>query len=306
MSSFTKPGASLLRDPRDVRLRDRLVEDIGGADIVVLGVPWDWSVTGRPGARFAPHKIRSYLYSLTTFSPSRGEIRCGILDLGDVKVSPGDWATTRNRVKEAIRGVLSQGKKFLVLGGDHSITGPVLEALLEHGSVGLFFLDSHYDLRSVGEGYSSGTWLWELYESYGGRSIRTVVVGIEDYSNPAYLSERAAKLGVRVVSLGDIVEEGLQPAFEAIDWLAGEEVDHYYVSVDMDHLGQAYTPGVNAPASIGMTPRETLALLGYTVNKLDPVGVDFTEVTPTVDLGDSTSRLTARLAAATVGFMCKR
>ncbi|MCE4605794.1 MAG: agmatinase family protein [Desulfurococcales archaeon] len=299
-----QPGTPFLRDFNDRRVSSRL-GPLEKSNIILAGVPWDWNITGRPGSRFSPQTVRKYLYSLTTFHPTLGDFHCWIHDAGDVRVAPGDWSTSSERIKVVMRKMFAYNDKTVViLGGDHSITGAVLRALLDSGRVGLLFFDAHYDMRRLGEGYSSGTWLRELYEEYGRGRLNTALVGVLEYSNPPYLSELAMKHGVKVVTLDDILRGGIEQALKTVDWLANEGMDYYYISVDMDHLDQAYAPGVNAPSSIGMTPRETLAILEYAIKKLHPKGVDFTEVSPLVDLNDITSRLTASLVMHSMHYIC--
>jgi agmatinase len=301
MQLFTQPGKPFMRDPGDERVLDLMVQE---GDIILTGVPWDWSITGRPGSRFAPSRIRSYLYSLTTFSTDKGKLNCRIQDAGDINIAPGDRESSFKRIKTAASQLFSSGKPVIFLGGDHSITGPILEALLDKGSVGLIFLDAHYDMRSLKEGMSSGTWLWDLYSKPAGKRLKVVLIGVQDYANPSYLEDRAKKAGVTVVSFSTLMEKGVESAFSAVDSLMELNLDYYYLSVDIDHLDQAYAPGVNAPSPIGMNPRESLAIIKHVINKLKPLGVDFTEVSPLVDIGDMTSRLVARLALEAIHSLC--
>ncbi|MCE4614343.1 MAG: agmatinase family protein [Desulfurococcales archaeon] len=302
---LVKPGTHLMRDLGDKRVSNKL-DSLENSNIVLVGVPWDWNVTGRPGSRFSPQTVRKYLYSLTTFHPILGDFDCEIYDAGDIRIASGDWSTSRERITSVMKKLFTYNDKTMVIiGGDHSITGAVLRGLLESGKVGLLFFDAHYDMRKLEEGYSSGTWLRELYGKYGSNNLKTALVGVLEYSNPPYLAELAVKYGVKTTSLNDILRDGMKPAFKAVDWLADEKLDYYYISVDMDHLDQAYAPGVNAPSPIGMNPRETLAILEYAVKKLNPRGIDFTEVSPLVDLNDITSRLTASLVMHAMHFICR-
>jgi agmatinase len=211
MQLFTRPGKPFMRDPGDERVLDLIVQEEG--DIVLAGVPWDWSITGRPGSRFAPSRIRSQLYSLTTFSPVKGRINCRIQDAGDINIAPGDRDLSFKKIKTAASQLFSAGKPVVFLGGDHSITGPILEALLDKGSVGLVFLDAHYDMRSLKEGVSSGTWLWDLYNKPISKRLKVVLIGVQDYANPPYLRDRAEEAGVRVVPYSTLMEKGVESAF---------------------------------------------------------------------------------------------
>ncbi len=283
------PGAPLLRDPGDER--------IGGLEecsrSAIIGIPWDWSVTGRPGPRLAPQRIRGYLYGLTPYSPVHGSITCRPRDLGDVRVAPGLWSTTRARIASVSITLLEEYERVYLVGGDHSIAGPALEALAHvEDRVSLVMLDHHYDLRSTSEGLTSGSWLYEVLTRVPGR-IEALIVGVGDYSNPSYLAERAMRLGVKVIPRHSLLQgDGLDTVREALDSLE----DPVYLSIDMDHLDQAYAPGVNSPGVMGMDPRETLLILEGLAGKRIRM-IDLVEVNPLVDVADSTSRLAAKVLA---------
>jgi agmatinase len=292
------PGAPLLRDPRD----ERLPRGPGG--VALVGVPWDWSAAGRPGARLAPARIRAALAGLRPHAPGLGDpFPCPIEDLGDVRIAPGDPAASFPRIVEAARLAYSRGRVAAFLGGDHSITRWTVEPLASQGPVALLVMDAHYDMRSVEEGLTSGSWLWDLLRAHPGR-VRAAVVGVADYANPPYLAGRAREAGVIVVPRSRLLD-GVEPALEAVDRLAEEGAPHAYISIDMDHLAQAHAPGVNSPSPLGMEPRESLAVLLHAAERLAPAGVDVAEVTPTVDVGDATSRLAAVLLAYTLHAACR-
>ncbi|MCE4600187.1 MAG: arginase family protein [Desulfurococcales archaeon] len=289
---FTEPGTPLLRDPQNESIAS--LEET--QSIALLGIPWDWGITGRPGARLAPQAVRNILYSLKTHSPRYGRLALKPRDLGDVRIPPGDWDLAGKRIVKAMEFAYRNYKHVLVLGGDHSITEWTVKALLETsgGSVGILLLDAHYDMRSVEEGYTSGMWLWNLYKAYGDR-IRAAIVGVGDYANPPYLAERAEEAGFKVISAEEVLSDP-STVYEAVEYLEGSS-DAYYVSIDMDHLDQAYAPGVNAPSIVGLHPHHTLMLLEEAIPVLRPVAIDLVEVTPLTDVGGMTVRITAYLAA---------
>ena len=299
-SPLEPPGSPLLRDPGDERIQWAYKP---GASIALVGVPWDWRVAGVPGARLAPQRIRAYLRSLRTHAPGvGGSFPCAVKDLGDVRVAPGDYEVTAARIVEAARIAYGEGLVAAFLGGDHSITRWTLEPLLSGGEpLALVMLDAHYDMRSVVEGRTSGSWLWNLAKSHPGK-VRTVIIGVADYSNPPYLQDRAREAGFLVIPRLELLG-GVEPALEAIDKVAGE-AGAGYITIDMDHLDQAYAPGVNSPTPLGMTPAESLRILRHAARRLRPIGGDVVEVTPTVDVADATSRLAARLLAYTLHEAC--
>jgi agmatinase len=299
-SPLEPPGSPLLRDPGDERIP---WTPKPGASIALVGIPWDWSAAGVPGARLAPQRIRVYLKSLRTHAPGMGgSFPCAVRDLGDVRVAPGDYEVTAARIAEAAGLAYREGVVAAFLGGDHSITRWTLEPLLSKGEpVALVMLDAHYDMRSVSEGRTSGSWLWDLVKSHPGK-VKAAIIGVADYSNPPYLQDRAREAGFLVVPRLELLG-GVEPALDAIDRLAGE-ASVGYITIDMDHLDQAYAPGVNSPTPLGMTPVESLGILRHATRRLKPLGVDVVEVTPTVDTADATSRLAARLLAYTLHEAC--
>ncbi|MCE4618043.1 MAG: arginase family protein [Desulfurococcales archaeon] len=285
------PGTTLMRDPRNVAVRDLEESD----RVALLGVPWDWGITGRPGSRHSPAKIRSYLYSMKTFSPVHGELRFAPRDLGDVKIAPGDWETTGKRVTNALQLIYSQFPHVIILGGDHSITEWTLTPLLEeYERVGLILLDAHYDMRSVEEGYTSGLWLYNLVKKYRGKLVASIV-GIGEYANPPYLAERAEEAGFKVIPAQTVLNDP-STVYDAIEYIEGE-ADAYYISIDMDHIDQAFAPGVNSPSHLGLYPQHTIMLLEEAIPVLCPKGVDIVEVVPHLDVADATVRLSALIAA---------
>ncbi|MET1128104.1 MAG: arginase family protein, partial [Thermoproteota archaeon] len=110
-----------------------------------------------------------------------------------------------------------------------------------------------------------------------------------------YLGERAAKLGVHVVPAWRIAREGVEAAGEAVEHLLESGAEEYYISVDVDHVAEAWAPGVNAPSPLGLDPRESAAILLEASRRLRPRGIDVVEVSPPYDVGDATSRLAAAL-----------
>ena len=114
---FQPPGSRLLRDPMDERVRPSTT-----GEVVLVGVPWDWSTSGRPGARFAPLRLRDWIYRFTRHAPSSTDFKYSIADLGDVRIAPGDINVTSHRIVEAARIAYSRGRLAVFLGGDHSIT----------------------------------------------------------------------------------------------------------------------------------------------------------------------------------------
>ncbi len=290
---FQPPGAPLLRDPGDERIGDLPVDE----RLALLGIPWDWGVTGRPGSREAPRAIRSRLYSLRPYSPRLGRLAGRPMDYGDLRVAPGDWGVTAERASRAARYLAERHSFTLILGGDHSITEWTAPAFHGEGTLGILLLDAHYDMRSVSEGYTSGMWLWRLRERLGDR-LRVAIVGVADYANPAYLAERAEEAGFLVIPAEDVHRDP-SIAYDAVDWLE-ENATQYYVSIDIDHLDASIAPGVNSPSSHGLQLHHTLALLEEAIPRLCPRAADIVEVVPHADPTGATVLHATLIAARTL------
>ncbi|MCE4623501.1 MAG: arginase family protein [Caldisphaeraceae archaeon] len=288
-SYVMKDKKSLLRDAGDLRIRD--LKKV----VPLIGIPWDWNTSGRPGARFAPDTIRKELFSLTPLSHDLGSIDIGFEDLGDVAVVPGDIAETRKRVekvsKAAIGVALSRNVPVAFLGGDHAITGWTFDAtasLLPETSI--LVLDAHYDIRKTFEGLTSGSWLYDVCSK---RKVNVMVVGVSDYSNPVYAAERAKELGITVLTRSRLLTNFEESLKEIESFSKGKKI---YLSIDMDHLDQSFSPGVNSPTPLGLTPYESIRIIDKVIGSSSRlIGVDVTEVAPPYDIGSMTSKLSAKL-----------
>ncbi len=299
---FASPPFKPFLDEADTRIGDlRESTKVG-----LAGVPWDWSTAGDPSARRAPEEIRSALYRLPTLSGVLGPVECRPRDWGDVIVEPCDWRATRERIREAARVLYENNRFSLFIGGDHSITGETVASLIEStgGCVGLLMLDSHFDLRTPRGGITSGRWLGDLYSEYGPGRIATLILGIGEYTNPAYLAVRAEELGIRYLAALEVYHD-IDRVYDEIDRLAVMDCDAYYITVDMDHISEAYAPGVNSPSPIGLEPQHTLAILAYAMTTLRPVAADITEVVPAKDPSGRTVRLAARIAEFMLHLGCR-
>ena len=266
-----------------------------------MGVPWDWNTTGRPGARAAPSALRSRLYSFTIHAPGLGgDVDFAFRDLGDVRVAPGDPRLTYTRIQAAAAHAYKAGSSPAVfLGGDHSITRWTIEPLVEEGGVGIIVLDAHYDMRSVTEGLTSGSWLWDLYSRHGDL-VDALVIGVSDYSNPPYLRERARRAGFRVVPRLELLRRGVEAALEAVDEFLSRNRGVVYLSIDADHLDASVAPGVNAPTPLGLAPWESLQILLHITSRVRPRGIDVNEVVPQLDPQGVTVATVAKLLLYTV------
>jgi agmatinase len=285
---FRPPGGRLIKDPEDLRVGDIIIRNkCDHRCVCIAGAPWDWSTAGRPGARYAPTKLREHLYSLNIHSD-----QC-ICDSGDIDVAPGDLKATSSRIYNAVKTLLDTCKSFLLLGGDHSITRYSVSAILDKkGSEGgLVIFDAHLDLRKISEGLSSGTYLRELLEERG-KDLKVIVIGIRRHSIPRYMLDLAEKLGVRYIESEKLdPQEAARIIYENLSsskWI--------YMSFDSDSLDPHECPGVNSPSPLGITLRDAVKIMG-SVSKLGKlIGGDIVEYVPILDHGEICGRYLAYIA----------
>lgn len=273
--------------------------EVEGVDVAILGIPFDGGVSYRSGARFGPREVRAQSALIRPYHPVLRTApfqRLRVADCGDVDTNPLDIVDTYARVESAVEKVLRAGAVPACVGGDHSISLPILRAVARrHGPVALVHLDSHQDMweEYFGNRYFHGTPFRRALEEglYDPRA--TVQVGIR---GPVYSAQDfafAAEHGVTVVRAEELHRHGTGPALEYVARLRGRKV---YVSFDVDVVDPAYAPGTGTPEVGGLTSAQAVELLRGLVG-LDIVGVDVVEVCPPYDHGGITA-----LLAATVLF----
>ena len=264
-------GSRLLNDPNDDRVSDIITVGnyktfAGVVDIGLIGVPWDWSVSGRPGSRFAPQSVRGQLNSLCPYSSSSGIdlSKLSWVDCGDVKIAAGEMPKSFERITKIVSYFSKHANLTILLGGDHSITYPSMRGLTggDHRPVGLLVFDAHYDLRKTIEGVTSGSYLRQCYESESiSKKLKTVIIGIRDYSNPAYLKDLATRFGIKYFTFEDVRREGILGVVKSAASFLKSKTKHLktYISVDLDVMNCQISPGVNTPGLPGLDSAEILS-----------------------------------------------
>jgi len=269
-----------------------------GQPFAVCGVPFDGAVTNRPGARFAPQEIRRASLMLCdgihpVFDVSPLE------QLGDAGDMPLPNASPLPLVREVIRTrarALMQSHHCVFLGGDHSITLPLLQAASEiHGPVALIHFDAHCDTWSdhFGEPSGHGTWTYEALQAGLVQADKTIQIGIRSSG------ERAAREYVK--DQGGVIVTGRELRGRdgaALTQTIDEIVQRIgstpcYLTLDIDCLDPAFAPGTGTPEPGGMSSSQVLTFLEAFAG-LNLIGMDCVEVAPAYDHAELTS-----LAAAT-------
>ena len=269
------------------------------ADVTILGVPFDGTVSGRSGTRLGPRAIREQSLCLWGYNNALQVApfeKLRVIDVGDVRVIPPDVVETHRNCEEAARRVLDSGSRLITLGGEHSISLPLLRAHAEkHGPVCLIQFDAHPDTwheEYSGHRFSHGTPFRRAFEEglidptgFIQLGIRGPTGGPQDYVH-------AFDCGARMWTTDAIIDAGIPAVLNEIRSTLGDRPT--YVTFDIDAADPAYAPGTGTPEVGGLTSRELLQLIrGLTGLQL--VGFDLVEVSPAYDHAGITALLAANL-----------
>lgn len=269
-------------------------------DIAVLGVPYDSATSNRSGTRHGPRAIREQSLLLWGYNNALRVAPFQVLnlfDLGDVDVVPVDVVATHDAIESRARGVLSAGATLLTLGGDHSISLPLLRAhAAQYGPLAVVHFDAHpdtWDSEYPGHKYSHGTPFVRAIEerlidtdAYVQLGIRGPTGGPDDYAD-------AQSLGARLITLDEFRTRDLASVLEEIRSTIGDRP--VYVTLDIDCVDPAFAPGTGTPEVGGLTSYEILQLVRG-LHPLNAIGFDLVEVSPPYDHAGITSILAANLA----------
>ncbi|WP_437570708.1 agmatinase [Sorangium sp. So ce542] len=281
-----------------------------GADAVLLGVPWDGSVTYRPGTRFAPYELRRVSALVQSYHPGHGvdvfrALR--VLDGGNVPFPPFHAESVRELVQASVDEVLAAGAAPFVVGGDHSIALPVLRALARrHGPVTVVHVDAHLDTSTAevwGEPFHHGTpFRNAIDEGLIGRGALHQIGVRATWGHPEE-GAFAAHAGATLYGMDRIDGDGASTIAAAIRAAAGDAP--VYVSFDIDGVDPAYAPGTGTPVPGGLTSREAIQLLRGLAG-INLVGMDLVEVCPALDHADITLHLGAHLLFEGLALLATR
>ena len=258
-------------------------------DIALIGVPMDLGVTHRPGARFGPRAVRSaerigpYEHVLR-LAPLQG---CRAADVGDVPLSSRyDLAACHADIEAFLGRVHASGAIPLTVGGDHSISHPILRALGRDRPVGMVHIDAHCDTSGPFEGskfHHGGPFRQAVLDGVLDPE-RTVQIGIRGAAE--YLWEFSYESGMAVIHAEELAGRGVADVLAQALAVVGDGPT--YVSFDIDSLDPAFAPGTGTPEVGGLTTREALALLRG-LRDVHVIGADVVEVAPQYDATTNTA-----------------
>ena len=282
------------------------LDDPWVGDVAVLGVPFDIGVGFRPGTRWGPKGIRDLSVRFGSVGAGGGyfDLRdrrqkgaCRIVDVGDVEILPLDWEQNFDLTTNAVRHIRDNGAFPVVLGGDHSITYPVVRAFDDLASITVIHFDAHFDYRDEFQGvcYAHGNVLRRVRElpnvqriiSIGVRSLRTRAEDFADFQADDNVC----------IPAWDVHEKG---AASFLDLIPTNET--LYITFDIDGLDPAIAPGTGTPEVGGLSYEQARAFLTYACQRNKIAGFDLVEVNPSLDTAQITCLLAAQLVVEVIGF----
>ena len=285
------------------------LEQVGRADLAVLGAPFDSAATFRAGARFGPAAIREASLLLRPYNERLdvapfAEVQ--IADAGDAPASPIGVEGGHAAIEAAARAITDAGGRVLGLGGDHSVALPLLRAAAAaQGPVSLLQLDAHTDTWDsyFGSRYTHGTVFRRAVEEGIVDAGASLQIGLRGSLYDASDLDENRRLGFATLLARELDEAGVEGALELA---AGRLRSPLYVSVDVDVLDPACAPGTGTPEAGGLSSRELLALLsGLAGLDVELAGADVVEVSPPYDPSGITAVAAANAAYELLGVMAR-
>ncbi|MBO6775199.1 MAG: agmatinase [Marinibacterium sp.] len=277
------------------------------ADVAVLGAPFDFGAQWRSGARMGPRAIReaSTLFAfghagaydheddVTYLDPAK----VSIVDIGDADIIHTDTIQSHANIEHGVRQILKAGALPVVLGGDHSINIPCINAFDDQEPIHVVQIDAHLDFVDERHGvrYGHGNPMRRAAEKPYVTGLTQI--GIRNVSSTAREGyEDARKMGSDILSVRQMRRLGVEGTLARIP-----EGKRYYLTIDIDAFDPSIAPGTGTPSHGGFLYYDVLELIDGLAQRGDIVGVDLVEVAPDYDLSGSTSILAAQVLLNTIG-----
>ena len=263
-----------------------LPETAEGVDIGVIGVPFDGGVTNRTGARHGPRGVREQSTLIRRFNQATGVGPFDLVkvaDLGDAWVEqPYELVGALAEIQAFFAAVHAAGTVPLAVGGDHSISLPILRAIARDRPVGMVHIDAHCDTGDdyLGSRFHHGAPFRRAVEEGLLDPKRVIQIGIRGSINHPDMWKFSHESGMRVVYMEEFTDQGWRWAAEEARRIVG--TGPTYLSFDIDGLDPAFAPGTGTPEAGGITMVEAQRLVRALAG-IDFIGSDVVEVSPPFD-----------------------
>lgn len=262
--------------------------DYEESQVVIYGMPMDFTVSYRPGSRFGPKRIREVSIGLEEYSPKfdRELDEIKFFDAGDIPLPFGNPEKSVNLIREYVAKLLADNKFPLGLGGEHLVSWPVIrEVYKKYPDMVLVHFDAHADLREHYEGeiYSHATPIRKAVELIGGKNVYQF--GIRSGTKEEFYFARE--------NLNFYPFDVLEPLKKVLPEIGNRPV---YLTIDIDVVDPAYAPGTGTLESGGISSKELLQAIHAIADAgINVVGADLVEVAPVYDSADKTSILASKV-----------
>src|SRR5947209_8740986 len=276
------------------------VNQVGDAEVAILGAPLDAGTTYRPGTRFGPQGIRRATNLFGTYSYELGvDLReqLNVVDVGDVFTIPANIEKSFDQIANAMSHVAERGVFPVVLGGDHSIGYPTVRGLAPwvDGNVGIIHFDRHVDTQETDLDERMHTTPWfHATNIANAPAVNLVQIGIGGWQAPRPGVSVGRSRGTTVVTIGDVERVGIERVAETALEVAWKDAKAVYLSFDIDVIDSGFVPGTGWPEPGGLLPREALRLVRL-VSEPGLAGLEVVECSPPYDQSEQTSLIAARV-----------
>jgi guanidinopropionase len=268
--------------------RTPIATDLTEADIGLIGVPYDGGVTNRSGTRHGPRAVRDQTSLLRRINGATGITpftTARVRDLGDCWIEhPYELQNAHQEIAAFYRQVVEAGVTPVSVGGDHSISLPILRAVAAKRPVGMIHIDAHCDTGDdyMGSRFHHGAPFRRAVDEGLLDPRRVIQIGIRGSTNDPDMWGFSQRSGMRVLGMDEFDDKGWRYAADEARRIAGS--GPVYLSFDIDSLDPSEAPGTGTPEAGGITALQALRLL-RSLRGLDFIGGDLVEVAPPFDTG---------------------
>ena len=301
MSKFNQPisGNDLARfSGPNTFMRLPQADNLGGLDVAVLGIPSDIGTSWRSGTRFGPKQIRAESAMIRPYNMATGAAPFDALqvaDIGDLAINTFSLKETIRIITESYNTILAADVIPMAMGGDHSITLPILRTIAKkYGPVALVHVDAHADVNDemFGERETHGTVFRRAYEENLVEPDKVYQIGLRGTGYAASDFTEAQGWGFQIFQAHELWGKSLITLGREIRRDIGQRP--VYVTYDIDSLDPAYAPGTGTPEIGGLTTPQALELI-RALQGANIVGCDLVEVSPPYDPSGNTALTGANL-----------
>ena len=254
--------------------------DYDSSDIVMLGLPFDGTVSYRSGSRFAPEQIRLASWGLEEYSPvfDRELADVNFHDIGDLEFPLGNTYKSLEQIRENVEDIYKDGKRVFGIGGEHLVTLPEIQAVSKYvDNLAIVHFDAHTDLREeyLGEEMSHSAVIRHCSKIIGAENLKQIGIRSGMKEEWEFMNKHNT----------------LCHKFSDLDCLKGKNI---FVTVDLDCLDTSIMPGTGTPEAGGMSFKE-LNEWFYYLKDFNIVGADVVELSPDYDSSGASTAVATKV-----------